>query len=273
MPVELSLLNLPTVRLSQQKAEANQAKLQPQSTISPGEQPPGRTAALTYTVEEPVMPQDATLFPTTLPFGSEAANLEYSILSAILGNPSPPEQDMTPSPAVAPEQSFTSTSWPGTDTLSFLQPSFPPPLTDPSLSLSSTDTSNIKSPNASTLMGFASASNGSMELPNTQYAPSFTVPTTQIPIQQRWPLDDTTASSPPSTFVPTAQVPPGRGFFEQGPKLQGINDRIIKAYDYTEGYHFLMKHLPSRYSYQSCTLHHGAHTCVCPGSRRMTSSA
>lgn len=32
-------------------------------------------------------------FDPTYPFGSEAANLEYSILSAILGNPSPPDEN------------------------------------------------------------------------------------------------------------------------------------------------------------------------------------
>jgi hypothetical protein len=30
-------------------------------------------------------------------------------------------------------------------------------------------------------------------------------------------------------------------------KWQGINDRVTTPYDYTEGYHFLMKHLPTRY--------------------------
>lgn len=30
-------------------------------------------------------------------------------------------------------------------------------------------------------------------------------------------------------------------------KWQGISDRVTAPYDYTEGYHFLMKHLPSRY--------------------------
>jgi len=31
-----------------------------------------------------------------------------------------------------------------------------------------------------------------------------------------------------------------------GSQLQNINDRVTMPYDYTEGYHFLMKHLPSR---------------------------
>jgi hypothetical protein len=29
--------------------------------------------------------------------------------------------------------------------------------------------------------------------------------------------------------------------------LQSINDRVTAPFDYTEGYHFLMKHLRSRY--------------------------
>ena len=32
----------------------------------------------------------------------------------------------------------------------------------------------------------------------------------------------------------------------RGSKLQSINDRVAAPYDYTEGYHFLMKHLPIR---------------------------
>lgn len=31
-----------------------------------------------------------------------------------------------------------------------------------------------------------------------------------------------------------------------GSKLQSIHDRVTTPYDYTEGYHFLMKHLPTR---------------------------
>lgn len=37
-------------------------------------------------------------FDPNFPFGSEAANLEYSILSAILGNPSPPDSSTSPPP-------------------------------------------------------------------------------------------------------------------------------------------------------------------------------
>jgi len=40
----------------------------------------------------------ASSFDPNFPFGSEAANLEYSILSHILGNPSPPDSSATPPP-------------------------------------------------------------------------------------------------------------------------------------------------------------------------------
>src|SRR5258707_11932467 len=40
----------------------------------------------------------ASSFDPNFPFGSEAANMEYSILSAILGNPSPPDSSATPPP-------------------------------------------------------------------------------------------------------------------------------------------------------------------------------
>jgi hypothetical protein len=39
------------------------------------------------------------------------------------------------------------------------------------------------------------------------------------------------------------------GGYTPGSKLQSINDRVTKPFDYTEGYHFLMKHLPIRCVY------------------------
>lgn len=52
-------------------------------------------------------------FDPDFTFGSEAANLEYSILSAILGNPSPPDSASAPSPSQPPiPSSFQNSPWP-----------------------------------------------------------------------------------------------------------------------------------------------------------------
>ncbi|ETW80605.1 hypothetical protein HETIRDRAFT_245864, partial [Heterobasidion irregulare TC 32-1] len=65
---------------------------------------------------EPFPPNDPLFnvpFDPSFPFGSEAANLEYSILSAILGNPSPESQSTTsPPPPNPPFQQDYQSSWP-----------------------------------------------------------------------------------------------------------------------------------------------------------------
>lgn len=90
------------------------------------------------------------------------------------------------------------------------------------------------------------------------------------PLQPRYPLDtrpkspifgtfgydsikDTSSAllSPPNTSpTSTASAPSGTADLvrpqSRGSKLQSINDRVTTPYDYTEGYHFLMKHLPTR---------------------------
>lgn len=90
------------------------------------------------------------------------------------------------------------------------------------------------------------------------------------PLQPRFPLDSRPRSPIPSTFDmakgtstgllsppssnaspdSTTSVPSGIVDLvypqSHGSKLQRINDRVAVPYDYTEGYHFLMKHLPTR---------------------------
>lgn len=88
------------------------------------------------------------------------------------------------------------------------------------------------------------------------------------PLQPRYPLDSRPKSpifgafgydslssstnpcmSPHSISVPSTTAdllrPPSRNS-----QLQGVIDRVTAPYDYTEGYHFLMKHLPTRYVVQ-----------------------
>lgn len=117
------------------------------------------------------------------------------------------------------------------------------------------------------------------DLTEGTYAASYTAQSssTMHPLQPRYPLDarshsppvsvflqsSTTASSssrvllspPPSTDSPSSIASAPTGITEmarppsRGSKLQSIHDRVTAPYDYTEGYHFLMKHLPTRCVY------------------------
>lgn len=154
-------------------------------------------------VEEITEPVFAPSFDPNFPFGSEAANLEYSILSAILGNPSPPDSANTPPPDF----------WPSV-------PYNPPFVTYP----------------------YQSADDTAPPPPPSSAAPDPEPPSAQDPplhpLAPRYPLDSRPRSPP--LFLSDAHDQPTSN-------LQTINDRITKPYDYTEGYHFLMKHLPTRF--------------------------
>lgn len=219
-------------------------------------------------------PQNDTMFniafDPNFPFGSEAANLEYTILSAILGNPSPTtESEPTP-----PQYS----TWPSTDALPYAQS--PSTSADPrSYRASYGETQGSIQPMAITLS--ASPTNSPTylsysyqqsqpqqaqeqggELQYTQYESSADE---LHPLQPRYPLDSRPRSPPHSVYINPGDVssrgilsppnsqpsPTSTSSFTQGPpdsfsQLQSINDRVTTPYDYTEGYHFLMKHLPSR---------------------------
>lgn len=75
------------------------------------------------------------------------------------------------------------------------------------------------------------------------------------PLQPRYPLDTRPRSPPASSFLHSANAAATTSASISDPlpdmtrtsQLQAIHDRVTAPYDYTEGYHFLMKHLPSRY--------------------------
>ncbi|KAF9060652.1 hypothetical protein BDP27DRAFT_1452614 [Rhodocollybia butyracea] len=185
-------------------------------------------------------------FDPNFPFGSEAANLEYSILSAILGNnnPSPPQGESTPPPTFA--------SWPSSDPLLASQPStfMSSSAASPYLTYQYQDPPRTS------------------ELTELQY-PQYQQSTGSVihPVQPRYPqkspksplsvfIDESSHGllSPPHSnaspsLTPSAPRPndSSMGGYTPGSKLQSINDRVTKPFDYTEGYHFLMKHLPIRF--------------------------
>ncbi|KAF9454047.1 transcription activator of gluconeogenesis ERT1 [Macrolepiota fuliginosa MF-IS2] len=209
-------------------------------------------------------------FDPNFSFGSEAANLEYSILSAILGNPSPSDSSAS-SPPPPPPPSYS--SWPSaSDSIDF---STSPRLDAVNSNFGSRyNRSTHRSTVAHTLAPFSNPTNF-LTYPYTQpqrpeEIPDLTYPL--HPLQPRYPLESRPKSpvtissshdpkefstgllSPPSSNASpssTAAVPSGIADLvrpqSRGSKLQSINDRVTAPYDYTEGYHFLMKHLPTRF--------------------------
>ncbi|KAL0578747.1 Transcriptional regulator of nonfermentable carbon utilization [Marasmius crinis-equi] len=238
----------------------------PKSTSTrPPTPPPDNVLADSTTFDVP--------FDANFPFGSEAANLEYSILSAILGNPSPPQDSQTPPPS-----SFS--TWPSADSFSIQSPQ-----QLSSLSASYTDSlqpsSSITQPstNDSSFLNYsysqqprvaADSKPDSAAQPQTEKSAQ---PDTSLhPLQPRYPLDARPKSPPLPIFLdeaipnhgllsppqsnpsPSLSNTSDLNFFgsmdlkgRPASKLQSINDRVTKPYDYTEGYHFLMKHLPTRF--------------------------
>lgn len=192
-------------------------------------------------------------FDPNFPFGSEAANLEYNILSAILGNnnPSPSQGESTPPP--------TFSNWPSSD---------------PLLSSQSSAFMSSSAPSSYLTYQYQDPPRTS-ELAELQY-PQFQQSNGSVihPVQPRYPLPKS-PKSPLSVFIdesshgllspPHSNASPSLtpsvprpadssslvpvGTYTPGSKLQSINDRVTKPYDYTEGYHFLMKHLPIRCVY------------------------
>ncbi|KAF7315499.1 Transcriptional factor [Mycena indigotica] len=174
---------------------------------------------------------DTVPFDPTFPFGSEAANLEYSILSAILGNPSPP--DSTSTPSAAPYASWTSE-----DSMDMAASRN---FSEQSLAVQPSDTT-MASP-TTTFLSYPYPQ--PPEPAPAQYPSQFQQPQELHPLQPRFPLDGRPRSPPFSDKSPRAMV--AASFNQGGSQLQNINDRVTMPYDYTEGYHFLMKHLPSKF--------------------------
>lgn len=190
-------------------------------------------------------------FDPTFSFGSEAANLEYSILSAILGKPSPESQPeaSTNSPASAPPNPTDINPW------------------DPSVFASGASTSATTFdtspgglyagedfPGANFLASPAMASNlqpGPAPTSAEQSSTSLESASQPLhPLAPRLP-----PSTPDSSYVfgPAAFdrhdghaeiESPGIGAIIRGDEVYGA---VTKAYDYTQGYHLLMQTIRHRW--------------------------
>lgn len=231
--------------------------------------------------QEPVVAPPPEPFPTTdplfnlsfdpqFPFGSEAANLEYSILSAILGNPSPPSDSTSPpSPSQPPMPSGLQSSTWSPEPL-HAQPQFcqnttvnpyGPGFADQvQLSMPSSDVM-LAAPPSST---FVSCS-PTQEPPELHYSPSYNhIQASQAvgsarPVPSRYTRD--MLASAPAVMVRAPSKETGSQSLvssrhtspspETSTHSCGADNHsplnVTAPYDYTEGYHFLMKHLPTRF--------------------------
>ncbi|KAF9469924.1 hypothetical protein BDZ94DRAFT_1243562 [Collybia nuda] len=209
--------------------------------------------------------QNETLFDASFSFGSEAANLEYSILSAILGNPSPPESVTSPpSPAPGASYSTWTADYTTSPRLGSLSTSIPVPVPVPVPA--SAPAPPFSSPYADPQMAVQPADTPYLAYPYSQHPhphqhqlrqpddySSYQTPSQPQPLhplQPRYPLDTRPRSPPAPSFLHSANAPTTSdpiSDMSRTSQLQAIHDRVTAPYDYTEGYHFLMKHLPSRF--------------------------
>ena len=230
--------------------------------------------------------------------GSEGANLEYSILSAILGNsPDSTSQGATGSPTVNPAapsttystssnaSSLVSSRWPA-DAYAGSSQAAPSYASSAGAGPSNyADQAQLGMQASSSSQPLAAAQTLAAEYngyPSTGFTPGQgSPPSLNVPGQQPAPATydyaapanaQASPSSPTQRFAPYAQRAqavgasiPGAMRAERGmawASQAGIGagsalaagaqvgakvyEAVTKPYDYTEGYHFLMKHLPTR---------------------------
>lgn len=209
---------------------------------------------------------------------SEQANLEYSILSTILGN-SPESAASAASPGTAQPHSRTASTsngyvaqqppaamvngaWPATGsgyseqqasstptTSTFIAPQYPPAsqYTAPANG-ASTQSYPEYTTGQSQQAQTSSLSNYAGQAPSQ--AANQVSPAAGPLVQRQPPVAPTRSSSTTlldrSTSAGTASwagpVPSDLGFHDGA----SVYKSVTRPYDYTEGYHFLMKHLPTR---------------------------
>lgn len=184
--------------------------------------------------------------------------MEYSILSAILGNHSPSGSLTSPPSPDQPSYSAWSIDYPAPSGLGNTNyaPSFNDSIQIPESPLSTSP------PNSAHYMAYPYSSQPTKtdDVPDQIHFPSIQEPQPQgslnpIPTRYPRPRSPITASflEDPGLLLTIPAKGPAllaadldRAMSCRSP-LQNIHERVTAPYDYTEGYHFLMKHLPTRY--------------------------
>ncbi|KAF8550896.1 hypothetical protein OG21DRAFT_1513425 [Imleria badia] len=210
-------------------------------------------------------------FDPNFAFGSEAANLEYSILSAILGNPSPPDSASAAAPSPSQHQlqpTVPNSAWSPEPLHS--QPHYHPapqqtyPFSEPAR-LSMPDPTLAATAHPSPTTAFISYSPTQFSRPSQDpaadlpYPPSYHQGQSTLSLPPRYSRDPITTTSMgnvrisskeagPHSLEPSAHPSPASTSSTHQSSMDPISPlNVTTPYDYTEGYHFLMKHLPTRF--------------------------
>ncbi|KZV63664.1 hypothetical protein PENSPDRAFT_201697 [Peniophora sp. CONT] len=231
-------------------APAPPVQLPPLLSSQPPPPPPLSTSTYPFPSSDPLFSSSLSFDPT-FSFGSEAANLEYSILSAILGKPSPESQPeaSTNSPASAAPNPADLNAW---DPSVFASGASAPAHTF--------DTSpgglytGEDFPGANFLASPAMA-NSLQPGPAPTSAEQSSATGVSLESTSQ-PLHPLAPRLPPSTadssyvFGPAAfdrhdgHAEIGTGAVVRGDEVYGA---VTKAYDYTKGYHLLMQTIRHRF--------------------------
>ncbi|EIM81151.1 uncharacterized protein STEHIDRAFT_134790 [Stereum hirsutum FP-91666 SS1] len=222
---------------------------------------------------EPFPPNDPLFnvpYDPSFPFGSEAANLEYSILSAILGNPSPGESHSTstPPPTLPPSGSnpfAAEYGWGPNDSGEFLASPYAsssPNMSmqrsgSPGLGYQSMDTAGEGSSGQQQQLGASQTGQNAQgqvqrsEEPLHPLAPRWP-PTTTDSTYVFWPGPPGRGRNAAATALANAvaggdDIGLGQVVLSKQKTAQEVYSSVIAPYDYTAGYHSLMKYLPHRF--------------------------
>ncbi|KDQ21277.1 hypothetical protein BOTBODRAFT_25699 [Botryobasidium botryosum FD-172 SS1] len=177
-------------------------------------------------------------FDPSYTFGSQAANLEYSILSAILGNPPSDSQSGEANEGLSGANSIADTSsWQPSSTNTSMSRPMPLILQQST----SPNQSQVHTPNSM-----------SVNLPPYQ-GPNSNEQVSGIP-DLASVYASTSSSTNTSPAMPSLSYPPtgsnSTNEYDSRPGGRGagtVYDQVTRPYDYKEGYHFLMKYLHDRF--------------------------
>ncbi|KAI6045960.1 hypothetical protein EDC04DRAFT_3053327 [Pisolithus marmoratus] len=202
-------------------------------------------------------------FDPQISFGSEAANLEYSILSAILGNPSPPSDSASaPSPSQPSIPSGLHSS-PWSPEPLHAQPQYTQNAAVNPYSSGFGDQVQLSVPSSDVILAAPPESTFlSCSPPKTSrelhYSHSYDhmqalqAGGSARPVPSQYACDVLTSAPSKETgsqsLVSSRHTSPSP---EDSTHPCGVGHHsplnVTAPYDYTEGYHFLMKHLPTRF--------------------------
>lgn len=219
-------------------------------------------------------------FDPSYPFGSQTANLEYSMLSAILGNPpsDTPSANDIPSPMLDNTPgSGQAMGWPGVASLPQASGVYPQSI-PPELTRSAALRSSATPPSAATTSTSYLRTLGASSPPISTDSPGMGVepmPGPSSDLRQGDSAYGAAAGASGSSGL-TGMLPQQSGSSRPAvvqatgqwrPAGDSVYSQVVAGYDYTQGYHFLMRFLSERSAILFCILSRrvSATTATAPG--------